>query len=63
MQIEEVFKAFTESLKRDIKIMSFFGGVSINPQMKGMICVEVLIATPGRLLDLIDHNALRAQQK
>lgn len=37
-----------------------FGGVSINPQMmklrKG---VEVLIATPGRLLDLYSQNAVR----
>ena len=38
--------------------MAVYGGVSINPQMKGMFGVEVLIATPGRLLDLIDHNAL-----
>lgn len=58
IQIEEVFKAFTENLKRDIKTMAVHGGVSINPQMKGMLGVEVLIATPGRLLDLIEHNAL-----
>lgn len=58
IQIDEVFKAFTENLKRDIRTMAVYGGVSINPQMKGMFGVEVLIATPGRLLDLIDHNAL-----
>ena len=37
-----------------------FGGVSINPQMmklrKG---VEILIATPGRLLDLYSQNAIK----
>lgn len=37
-----------------------FGGVSINPQMmklrKG---VEILIVTPGRLLDLYNQNALK----
>ncbi|WP_336687592.1 DEAD/DEAH box helicase [Chryseobacterium bernardetii] len=58
IQIDEVFRAFTETLKRDIRTMAVYGGVSINPQMKGMFGVEVLIATPGRLLDLIDHNAL-----
>ena len=58
VQIEEVFKIFTESLKREIKTMAVYGGVSINPQMKGMMGVEVIIATPGRLLDLIEHNAL-----
>lgn len=58
IQIDEVFRAFTDNLKREIRTMSVYGGVSINPQMKGMFGVEVLIATPGRLLDLIDHNAL-----
>ena len=58
IQIEEVFNVFTETLKREIKTMAVYGGVSINPQMKGMFGVEVLIATPGRLLDLIEHNAL-----
>lgn len=58
IQIDEVFRAFTDNLKREVRTMAVYGGVSINPQMKGMHGVEVLIATPGRLLDLIDHNAL-----
>jgi len=58
IQIDEVFRAFTENLKREVRTMAVYGGVSINPQMKGMFGVEVLIATPGRLLDLIEHNAL-----
>ncbi|KQR92422.1 RNA helicase [Chryseobacterium sp. Leaf180] len=58
IQIDEVFRVFTENLKREIRTMAVYGGVSINPQMKGMFGVEVLIATPGRLLDLIDHKAL-----
>ncbi|HAO06746.1 MAG TPA: RNA helicase [Chryseobacterium sp.] len=58
IQIDEVFRAFTDNLKREIRTMAVYGGVSINPQMKGLFGVEVLIATPGRLLDLIDHNAL-----
>ncbi|MGK6341096.1 DEAD/DEAH box helicase [Chryseobacterium sp. DT-3] len=58
IQIDEVFRAFTENLKREVRTMAVYGGVSINPQMKGMFGVEILIATPGRLLDLIDHNAL-----
>jgi len=58
IQIDEVFRSFTENLKREIRTMAVYGGVSINPQMKGMFGVEILIATPGRLLDLIDHKAL-----
>jgi ATP-dependent RNA helicase RhlE len=38
--------------------VAVFGGVSINPQMIGMQGVQVLVATPGRLLDLVDHKAV-----
>ncbi|MFC5872623.1 DEAD/DEAH box helicase [Chryseobacterium arachidis] len=62
IQIDEVFRAFTDNLKREVRTMAVYGGVSINPQMKGMFGVEVLIATPGRLLDLIDHNALKISE-
>ncbi|HAI80569.1 MAG TPA: RNA helicase, partial [Chryseobacterium sp.] len=58
IQIDEVFRAFAENLRREIRTMAVYGGVSINPQMKGMFGVEVLVATPGRLLDLIEHKAL-----
>ena len=30
----------------------------MNPQMKSMMGVNILVATPGRLLELIDNNAL-----
>lgn len=62
IQIDEVFRAFTKILKREIRTMAVYGGVSINPQMKGMFGVEILVATPGRLLDLIDHKALSISQ-
>lgn len=62
IQIDEVFRAFTENLKREIRTMAVYGGVSINPQMKGMFGVEILVATPGRLLDLIEHKALSISQ-
>lgn len=40
-----------------------FGGVSINPQMMNLRRgVDVLIATPGRLLDLYQQNALSFNQ-
>lgn len=62
IQIDEVFRAFTENLKREIRTMAVYGGVSINPQMKGLFGVEILVATPGRLLDLIEHKALSISQ-
>ena len=37
-----------------------FGGVKINPQMKKLRQgVDILVATPGRLLDLHNQNAIR----
>lgn len=37
-----------------------FGGVSINPQMKNLRRgVDILVATPGRLLDLFSQNAVK----
>jgi superfamily II DNA/RNA helicase len=42
-----------------LKITVVFGGVAINPQMMGLRgSADVIVATPGRLLDLIDKNAL-----
>jgi ATP-dependent RNA helicase RhlE len=36
-----------------------FGGVSINPQMMKLRGgVDILVATPGRLLDLVNQNAV-----
>ena len=58
VQIGEVFKAFSHNLPRPVKTLSVFGGVSINPQMIQMQGAEILIATPGRLLDLVENKAL-----
>jgi ATP-dependent RNA helicase RhlE len=58
LQVGEVFKAFSDALPNRIKTLSVFGGVSINPQMIQLQGVEVLIATPGRLLDLVDSKAV-----
>ncbi|TAG47277.1 MAG: DEAD/DEAH box helicase [Betaproteobacteria bacterium] len=43
-----------------VKVTVVFGGVSINPQMLGLRGgTDIVVATPGRLLDLIDHNAIK----
>jgi len=58
VQVETVFNEVSAGLPERVKTMAVFGGVSINPQMIGMQGVQVLIATPGRLLDLIDSKAV-----
>src|SRR5690606_13372395 len=40
-----------------------FGGVSVNPQMMKLRGgVDILVATPGRLLDLIQQNAVSLKE-
>lgn len=58
MQVREVFQLFSAKLPQKIKSLAVFGGVSINPQMMALQGVNVLVATPGRLLELVDTNAV-----
>ncbi|MCR9112783.1 MAG: DEAD/DEAH box helicase [Rhodobacteraceae bacterium] len=46
-----------------IKVGIVVGGVGISPQIKRLERgIDVLVATPGRLLDLLDRRALRLDQ-
>lgn len=58
VQVENVFRSLSEHVPFPFKSMAVFGGASINPQMKRMSRVNVLVATPGRLLELTDSNAV-----
>ena len=59
-QAGEVLRSLGQHLAQPLKIAVVFGGVSINPQMMGLRGgADVVVATPGRLLDLVDHNALK----
>ena len=58
VQVREVFQLFNSALTTPLKTMAVYGGVAINPQMKAMMGVNILVATPGRLLELIDSNAV-----
>ncbi|GAB3528303.1 ATP-dependent RNA helicase RhlE [Pontibacter brevis] len=62
VQINEVFRSFNARLPRKAKTLAVYGGVSINPQMMQLSGTEILIATPGRLLDLVDHNAVKLSE-
>jgi len=57
VQVGDVFNTFGKLLPKPIKTMSVYGGVSINPQMKTLFGTNVLVATPGRLLDLVSNKA------
>ena len=62
MQVRDVFHKFSETLPERIKTMSVFGGVSINPQMMALQGVNILVATPGRLLELVESNAVHLSE-
>ena len=56
VQVGQVFK---ELASHALRVATIFGGVSINPQMLALRGgADIVVATPGRLLDLVDHNAL-----
>ena len=57
VQVGQVFK---ELAPHTLRVTTVFGGVSINPQMLALRGgADIVVATPGRLLDLVDHNALQ----
>ena len=59
VQVGEVFVSFASQLPQRIKVAVVFGGVSINPQMMNLRGgADIVVATPGRLIDLIAQNAL-----
>jgi ATP-dependent RNA helicase RhlE len=58
IQIQESFNAYGKNLR--IKNLVVFGGVNQNPQTDALKRgVDVLVATPGRLLDLISQGFIR----
>jgi ATP-dependent RNA helicase RhlE len=61
-QVAEVTENFARFLSRPVKALAVFGGVSINPQMMKIYGTDILVATPGRLLDLLSKNSLNLNQ-
>lgn len=60
-QVHEAIRQYAEHLP--LATYAVYGGVSINPQMmKLRRGVDVLVATPGRLLDLHRQNAVKFSQ-
>lgn len=58
IQVNEVVENLSIYLPYKIKSLAVFGGVSINPQMIDLQGTEILVATPGRLLELVSNNAV-----
>jgi len=58
IQVVSVFKTFSADFQEPIKSLAVYGGVSINPQMIALQNVRILVATPGRLLELVESKAV-----
>ncbi len=57
IQVEENFKKL--GVGYDYKISLFIGGVDISPQKRQIQSgIDIIIATPGRLLDLVERGGL-----
>ena len=63
VQVAGVVEGFLPQLQLPLRVAQAFGGVSINPQLMGLRGgADIVVATPGRLLDLVAHNALHLGQ-
>jgi len=59
-QVGQTVHALAKPLPVKLKISVLFGGVSINPQMMDLRGgADIVVATPGRLLDLVRQNAVK----
>lgn len=59
-QVADSFLSYASHLNGKLKIVAAYGGVSVNSQMQSLrVGADVLVATPGRLLDLVSSNAIQ----
>jgi len=59
-QVADSIKSYAVHFNGKIKTVAVFGGVSANTQMLALRGgTDILVATPGRLLDLISSNAIK----
>lgn len=59
-QVAKFFRMFSKYKK--LNITTIYGGVAINPQMRSLQQAEVVIGTPGRILDHIGRNTINLRK-
>ena len=57
-ELAEQVKEFLRRISGKLKVTSIYGGVSIEPQIKQISRTEVVVATPGRLLDHMERKTI-----
>ena len=59
-QVTEEFRAIVDV--RGLSVAAVYGGVGITPQAKKARTADIVVATPGRLLDLVARKLIRLDQ-
>jgi len=59
-QITKELLDFSEN--KDLDVISVYGGVSINPQIRRLPYADIVVGTPGRILDHINRNSIDLSQ-
>ncbi len=58
-QVGNAISAYSESMPRKPRVLIAFGGVDIEPQIEtAQAGVDIIVATPGRLIDLVDRQVI-----
>lgn len=55
-ELAEQVKTMVGKLSRVLKVAAVYGGVSMNPQISNFKVADVVVATPGRLLDHMNQG-------
>lgn len=59
-QVSEALKNFSKYIS--LRVTAVYGGVSIEPQMKNLAVADVVVGTPGRILDHLQRGTLKLDE-
>ncbi|MBS3092276.1 DEAD/DEAH box helicase [Candidatus Pacearchaeota archaeon] len=55
-QVSRSLRAFSK--QHSLKVLSIYGGVSLNPQIEDLRYADIVVGTPGRILDHISRRTI-----
>ncbi len=57
---EQVAQAILKFSKyRPLEVIAVYGGVGINPQIRGLQTADIVVGTPGRILDHVERSTIK----
>jgi len=59
-QVSQALKRFSKH--KPLNILAIYGGVSINPQIDNLHRADVVVGTPGRILDHLERNTINLRK-